>query len=490
MNFTLALLFVAAGILLAALSTWVSGRLRIASPAVFLIGATAVSNLVPGWRPLSHSTDEAIVSVALALILFDGGSRIGLRRFRASALSATWIAVAGTVLTAAGIALVMHLVFGFDWFGAVLLGAALSPTDPAVVFSVLAGKEIAGRAGTILEAESGLNDPVGIALLASILGASGGVAAIAGQASLEFVVQMAVGALVGVAGGLGLRWLMRHVLLSSAALHMAVTVGAALVVYSAGALAHGSGFLAVFVAGILVGDVRAPFTRDVRGFSAGVANLGEIVTFTVLGLAVDWRQVVAPDVLVPGVVLAVVLTVILRPALVGLIALPVRLPRGERWFVLLAGLKGAVPILLGITLLEADAPGAQRLFDTIVVVVLVSVLAQASIVPWLARRLTVPIEQVPVTPWVAGLRFEQEPADARQFVVQPGAPADGRSIAELDLPDTAWISMVSRDGAPVPVKAGTRLRGGDLVLAFADEDSGLPRLFDRPGEPGATESDA
>ena len=154
-------------------------------------------------------TVERIVTAALVVILFDGGMHIGWNRFRSQAKAVVWLGVAGTVATAGGLALICRFVLGLDWRESLLLGTALAPTDPAVVFSVLGGQEITGRTGTLLEGESGANDPVGIAMMVALLGsqsASGGAALAHGL--IEFVVQMAVGAAIGIGGGLGLRFLM------------------------------------------------------------------------------------------------------------------------------------------------------------------------------------------------------------------------------------------------------------------------------------------
>jgi cell volume regulation protein A len=157
----------------AVLSSRVSERLRIPAPAFFLIGAAIASDLWPRLGALSHGTVEQVVTIALAIILFDGGMHIGWRRFRTAALATIWIGVAGTLITAAAIALTAHLLFSFDWRIALLLGTALAPTDPAVVFSVLGRREITGRSGVLLQGESGANDPVGIALLVALLMATG-----------------------------------------------------------------------------------------------------------------------------------------------------------------------------------------------------------------------------------------------------------------------------------------------------------------------------
>lgn len=456
-------------------------RIRIPAPALFLVAAAVASNVFPALAHIPLVVDERIVTVALIVILFDGGMHIGWSRFRSTAGPITWIGAVGTALTAAAVALAARFLLGFDWQAALLLGAALSPTDPAVVFSVLGRKEVQGRSGTLLEGESGFNDPVGIALLGVLLAAGTGAGAVAGGVG-EFLLQMVVGLAVGAVGGLVLGWFQRHVRLPNEALYPLRTLAFAALVYGAATLLHGSGFLAVFLAGILVGDNRAPYQPEVRRFSSGVSSLAEIIAFTVLGLSVDLNDVMRADVLVPGVVLAALLILLIRPLLVGPLLLPLRMTRGERGFVLFAGLKGAVPILLGILIRDAEVPDAVRLAAIIFVVVVISVLLQGGLVPQVAAWFRVPMRDVEQQPFGAGLRFSEEPEELRRFVVDDGSPADGASVADLALGERGWVSLVRRGGASVPLRGSTRLQAGDEVLVFADLEPEIDHLFrsDRP----------
>src|ERR1700759_3656429 len=191
--------------LLAGASNRLSERIRIPAPAIFLIAAAVVSDLVPRLQQVPIVTVQRVVTVMLILLLFDGGMHIGWRRFRSAAGPVLWIGVLGTFVTTAGLAVAAHLVFGFGWRDALLLGVALAPTDPAVVFSVLGRPEETGRSGTILEGEAGANDPVGIAAMAAVLtAAGGGFWSQAGAGTTEFLLEMVIGGAVGVVGGLGL----------------------------------------------------------------------------------------------------------------------------------------------------------------------------------------------------------------------------------------------------------------------------------------------
>ncbi|GAA4165999.1 cation:proton antiporter [Gryllotalpicola daejeonensis] len=478
--FDLIVTVVAGVIALAVLSQLLSQRVRIPAPAFFLVAAALAALFLPPVSAHTRLLDERIVSIALAVILFDGGMHIGWRRFRAAAAPIVWLGILGTALTAAAVAASAHFIFGFGITAALLLGAALSPTDPAVVFSVLGRKEIGGRSGTILEGESGANDPVGIAIMASLLAASGTGWAAVGSGALEFLLQLGIGAAVGIVGGFGLRLLLHRLVLPNEALASVIAIACGVFLYGAGAVAHGSGFLAIFVAGILVGDLRAPYKTEITRFSSGAASLAEIVAFTVLGLTVQLDYVLRPEVWLTGLGIAALLVFVIRPVLVGLVALPIRIDWGERAFVLWAGLKGAVPILLGLLVVSAGAPGAHELYAVVFVVVLVSVVLQGGLVPLLGRVLRVPMRELETRPWALDVRFASPPQNLERHTVEAGSPADGAAAGQLIAGDSAWIAMVSRAGEMVPVRNSTRLQAGDVVLTDIDDDNDVSALFEGP----------
>jgi cell volume regulation protein A len=466
--FAIALLLFAGALLIAVGSNRLAQRVRVPAPAMFLVLAAVASLLFPELRRLSIVNDQRIVTVALAIILFEGGMHIGWNRMRQAAGAVVWLGVMGTVVTAGAMAVCAHLVFGLDWRAALLIGAALAPTDPAVVFSVLGRREVTGRSGVLLEGESGANDPVGIALMVSLLAASGGGWEALGTGVAYFALQLAVGAVVGIAGGWLLLRLMRRVPLPNEALYPLQTIAFALLLYAGAAALHGSGFLAVFVAGILVGDERAPYKREIERFTGALASLSEIVAFVVLGLSVDLATVFHPSRIGTALGLAALLIFVVRPLLVGLVLWPVRLGRGERLFVLLSGLKGAVPILLGTYVLAEHSAHAVQIYDIVFVVVLLSVVLQGGAVPALAARFGVPMRVVDPEPWALGMRFRDEPHGLHRYVVQRGSPAEGCTIRGLDVGESFWISMISRGGRLVQVRGDTELQAGDEVLALAD----------------------
>jgi cell volume regulation protein A len=458
--------------LFAVASNRISERIRVPAPAIFLIVAAVASDLLPALGGVPVIDVQRVVTVMLVVLLFDGGMHIGWRRFRTAAGPVLWIGIVGTLLTAVGVAVVAHLAFGLDTRSSLLLGVALAPTDPAVVFSVLGRREVSGRSGTVLEGESGANDPVGIAAMAAVLGAgtSGGWSAV-GSGAGEFALQMGIGAGVGLVGGYGLAVAMRRLALPNGSLYPLRTLLAAGALYGIATLAHGSGFLAVFVAGIVVGDIRAPYKAEIERFHSALASLAEIVAFAALGLTVSVTSLAHGDAWLIGLGLAALLALVVRPLLVGGLLLPLRLSGGEKLFIMWSGLKGAVPILLGTYLLSAAVPHAEQLYQIVVVVVAFSVIVQGGLVPGVARRVGVPMRVVEPEPWTLGLRLREEPTGLRQHVVSDGAPADGTAIKDLSLGEDVWISNVTRDGQLIPVSGKTVLRAGDQVLMLVDPDN-------------------
>ncbi|MBQ1016823.1 cation:proton antiporter [Micromonospora sp. D93] len=463
---------------LAVLSNRLADRLRVPAPALFLFAAAIASDVYPKLSELSLHTVRHLVEIALVLVLFSGGMNMGWRRLRPSLGPVALVGVVGTLLTAGVLALTLRWVFGFDWLAALLVGTALSPTDPAAVFSVLGRRTVVGRSGTILEGESGANDPVGIALMVSLLaaGTAGGWSAVSAGAG-EFALQLVVGTAVGLAGGWLILLLMRRVALPDESLYPLQVLFAAAAVYGAATLARGSGFLAVFLAGIVVGDAQAPFKREIQRFHGAMASLGEILAFGLLGLIVSLRSMVTENAWLIGLALALLLTFVIRPLIVGGLLTAVRLRWGERVFIVWSGLKGAVPILLGTFILTADLEQDLRLFDIIFAVVAFSIVVQGGLVPLVARWCRVPMRTTPLQPWAVGIRLQGEPVGLRHYTIAAGAPADGRPLFELSRDEGVWVSLVAREGDQLQLGRETVLRAGDEVLVAGGEQPAAKWIF-------------
>jgi potassium/hydrogen antiporter len=390
-NFGFILVLVAGGFAAGVLATRIGDRIPVPAPAIFLVAAALVSDLWPSvYAHVQFKTVERIAVVALIVILFNGGMDIGWRRFRASAGPILSLGIFGTFATAAITTLVAHYGLGFDWRLSGLLGAALAPTDPAVMFSVLGGREIKGRSGTTLEGEAGVNDPAGIALMIGMIELATHDHASFAVVVREFVVEMAVGCAVGVAGAVLLVGVLRRLRLAAEGLYPVFVLMAAALLYGLTSLAHGSGFLAVFIVGLSLSDAGIPVRSEVKAFHTSLAGFAELVVFVALGLTVHLGEI-SGRIWFEGVVLALVLALVARPLAVLASLVHARLSRAERLFIIWSGLKGAVPILLAAFAVIEGVPGAGRHYAIVFVVVLVSVVGQGSLVSLAARRLGIPM---------------------------------------------------------------------------------------------------
>jgi len=469
-DFAVIVLVVALALFIAILLRSLTARFAVPAAALFLVLPPIAAELFPSLgNALSIVEVERITTVALILILFDGGLHIGVRRFRQSAGPILTLGVVGTFATAALIAAAGHWLLGLDWTLAGLVGAALAPTDPAVTFSVFGNREIRGRSGTILEGESGANDPVGIALMIGMIEFATEEGSSFSVVVHEFVVEMAVGVAVGVAGALLLLPLLRRLTLPEPSLYPLRILAGAGVVYGASALLHGSGFIAVFVAGILLGDEAMPRKGEIERFAVGLASLAEITAFIALGLTIDLGTLNDGGLWLDGTILFLLLTLVIRPLAVGPLLLLSRLRPGERLFVMFGGLKGAVPILLAALAVIAHVEHETYLYGVVYVVVLFSVAIQGTAMPVMAARFGIPFRTV-----------AHELAEAREFTVARSAFADGRRVDALPLAERAWVGGVLRNDYRVQVAGNLTLEPGDRIDVYCEpkDEPALRRIFE------------
>jgi cell volume regulation protein A len=485
-DFATLVLIVAGGFALAALSTRLTERVPVPAPALFLVAAAVVSDLWPAiYDEVAIRTVERVAVVALVVILFNGGIDIGSARLRGALAPVLSLGLVGTFLTAGGIALVAHVVLGMDWMLAGLVGAALAPTDPAVMFSVLGSREIGGRSGTTLEGEAGMNDPAGIALMLGMIELATHDDATLSVVATEFLVEMSIGAAIGLLGARLMVPILRRARLPSESLYPVLALFLAFVLYGVASVAHGSGFLAVFLAGLAVGDARLPYKAGIERFQDSLAGLAELVVFVALGATVRLADLGARD-WVEGIVLVMVLAVVIRPLVVAATLAGVRMTRAEKAFIAFAGLKGAVPVLLAAFAVLGGAGGAQRIYGLVFVAVLVSVVAQGTLVPFVAARLGIPMRLRERLPWELSVRVGEEPTGAREYVVAAGCEAEETAIADLPLTDYGWVTLVVRDGVAIQPAADLRLRANDrvLILSELEREPDLTETFGATSDSG------
>lgn len=467
------LLLVASGLLvLGVIASKTSGRLGVPALLLFvLIGMLAGSEGPGGIAFDDPWLAQSLGVVALAFILFAGGVDTEWGAVRPVLGPGLALATLGVVLTAGVLGGVVHAVLDVPVPHALLLGAIVSSTDAAAVFAVLRSRNVSLRGGLkpLLELESGSNDPMAVFLtLAGIrllMEPGTGV----GDVALGFALQMSLGAAAGHLMGRLTVALVNRIRLEYEGLYPVLTLSLVLLTYAGTTALGGNGFLAVYAAGLVVGNASLVHKRSLTRFHDGLAWLMQIAMFLTLGLLVYPSRLAA--VVGAGVVTAAVLMLVARPLAVFLTLLPVRMDGREKVMVAWVGLRGAVPIVLATFPLLAGVDGAPRLFDLVFFVVLASVLLQGTSIPFVARWLGV---DAPLPPRPVAVREEPHLAgDAagrlQEIHVGTGSSAAGRRIMELGLPANVLIVLLKRGNEVLIPDGGTVVEAGDELVILADE---------------------
>ncbi len=425
-------------------------------------------------------------TVALTMILFDGGLNTPWSHVRRYGAPAGILATLGVVGTAGLVAFVTHQL-GFPWSFALLLGAVVSSTDAAAVFSVIRGSRLnlSKRVTVTLEAESGINDPVAV-ILTTVLTTNllRPVEGLGVTLAVHVVREIVVGLAMGIALGYVARLLLVRLRSTSSGLYPIVTTAFAFSSYGLTALVGGSGFLAVYVAALVIGHGQIPFRTGIVRVHDALAWLSQITMFLVLGLLVAPSRVL--EIAVPGVAIALFLAFIARPVVVALCLAPFRYPLAEVGYIGWVGLRGAVPIILSTIPVLAGAPGAQRLFDLVFFIVVVNAIIPGATVAWITRRLGLEEGDVPSPP--AMLHIESMlplGGDLMSFYVDEDLAVAGASLADLPFPEGAAVTLMLRGDQLLPPKGSTVIMPGDHVYVFSRaEDAPVIRLmFGQPEEP-------
>ncbi len=417
-----------------------------------------------------------IGSIALALILFDSGFNTRAQTLRTAALPATSLAVLGVVLTAGLVGVAARWILGLEWIEAFLLGAIVGSTDAAAVFFLLrtGGVSLRERIRATLEVESSSNDPVAIFLtigLIELILAGAGLEAATITLLGDFVRQIGLGAIVGLAGGYGIRAIINRTDLDSG-LYPVAFVALGLAVFGATSLAGGSGFLAVFIAGVFAGNSEIRNAASLRRFSHALTWLSQITMFLTLALLATPSEF--PEVLLPGIALGVFLMLVARPVAVVLSILPFRFSWRETTFIGWVGLRGAVSILLGILPIVAGLPNGQVLFNVTFIIVLTSLLVQGWSIRPMARwlGLIVPARLGPIQ------RTELEiPGGGGYEVVAYRVRPDSKVAKGDRLPRWARPSLIVRGGSSLRPHSAGPLQPDDQI--FIVTSSRYVPLLDR-----------
>lgn len=473
------ILFIGVLFLFSILASVVSARLGLPVLLMFLGLGMLAGEDGPGGIQFSDVQGAHLIgSMALAIILFDGGLRTKVAIFRVALWPAAWLATGGVLITAGVTAAVAMLIFELNWLQGLLLGAIVGSTDAAAVFSLLHahGLALKQRVAAILEIESGSNDPMAVFLVIALVEMlSTGQGVYSWTLLREFFTQMSIGAFAGLGGGYLLCRLINRLPLSGG-LYPLLALSGALGIYGGAAVIGGSGFLAVYLAGLMLGNRRLQAANNIERFHDGMAWLSQIGMFLMLGL------LVTPSALLPiawqALLLAAVLILIARPLAVLISLAPFRFPWREQVFISWVGLRGAVPIVLALFPLLAELDHATLYFNVAFFVVLVSLLVQGWSVAPAARWLD--LEVPTMSEVVQRVELDvpgQSDFELMGYRLAEDSPALARPATELPLPNGVQLAAVLRGQDALRTDQAVEMQIGDRVYLIARPED--VRLLDR-----------
>lgn len=476
-------LLLVAGVLtaLGILSSKFSARLGLPVLVLFLVvGMLAGSEGIGGIPFENYQLAHGIGTVALAFILFDGGLRSPMSSLRLAWKPSAVLATAGVLVTSIAAGLVAMVALDLSPLEGLLLGSIVGSTDAAAVFTLLrsAGIRLRPRLSAVLEIESGANDPMAIFLTVGLIQVLTGEVVLGPQLVLLFVQQMGLGLAIGFGVGRVSVWLINRINLDAAGLYPVLTAACGALAFGLAAVLGGSGFLAIYVAGIVLGNSKLVFHKGTLLFHDGIAWAGQIVMFVVLGLLSfpsSLFKVTGPALLIAGA-----LTFVARPLAVVPLLLPFRFSWNEIALVSWLGLKGAVPIILATYPLIFGLTVGPLLFNVVFFVVLLSAVVQGGTLPWVARRLKLEEEAEPEPPLSLEISsLHHVDADIVDYSVKAGSRAAGRRLSELALPEGAVVAMIAREKTLIPPRGSTAIFPGDHVFIVVTREARDPvdRVF-------------
>ena len=426
---------------------------------------------------------QAVGTVALCVILFSGGMDTKLSEIRPVALPGVMLSTVGVLCTTALTGLFIYLIsgwqhteIGFSLLGSLLLAATMSSTDSASVFNILRTQRINLRHNLrpMLELESGSNDPMAYLLTIVLIQViqSGGFSA--GDIALSLVLQFAVGAAAGFLLGKAAVWLVNRIDLKNEELYPVLMVSFAFIIYCGTFLLKGNGYLAVYLAGLVIGNSRLVHKKETCTFLNGVTWLLQVVMFLVLGLLVNPHEMLG--VTVTAVLVSLFMMFVARPASVWLSLLPFgrRIGRKSKLFVSWVGLRGAAPILFATYPVVAQVPGGEQIFNIVFFVTLISLVAQGMTLPWAARRLDLcdPVEEKPD---FFGIEFpDTMDSSLHELRCTKKMLAQGDHIRDIPFPRGVLVMLVKRDDRFLVPNGDLQLLPGDTLLIVAQDGAQPP----------------
>lgn len=466
-------------------ATMLAGRLRVPGLVLFLglgmlIGSDGLGLIEFGASRSDIELARTLGVIALALILFEGGLAAGWREIRPVLPTGLALATVGTFLTAAITGLAAHFLLRIGLLEGLLLGAVMSTTDTAAVFSVLRGSSLRRRLARTLEAEAGFNDPLAILLVIGFIEWIRRPGYGLDDMAVLLVRQLTIGGAVGLVTGLLAVRALEPLRLPSLGLYPVASVATCGIAFGAADVSHGSGFLAVYLAGLTLGSAAIPGRRTIEAFHAGVAWVCQIALFLLLGLLVFPSRL--GDVAVDGLIVTAVLVLVARPLAALVCTLPARYSARETLLLGWAGLRGALPVVFATFPVLEGVAGAERFFDIVFFTVLVSTLVQGITFEPLARALGLTSKEPALPrPLVEVGTIRRLGAEVLEFPVRAGDAAVGRLVRELGLPRDALVSVIVRGDQALLPRGSTEIAAGDRlhILVRRDHRQLVEDLFER-----------
>ncbi|PRY50551.1 potassium/proton antiporter (CPA1 family) [Geodermatophilus tzadiensis] len=460
---TVALAVGALVVLVAAIALRLADRLGLPSLLLYLALGVALGESGAGIQFEDFALTQTLGVAALVVILAEGGLTTRWNDVRRAIGPGLSLATVGVVVSVATTAAVAVWLLGLDWPFALLLGAVVSSTDAAAVFATLRRLPLPRRVAAALEAESGLNDaPVILLVMVLADTLTGGAASAWWVTAVVVVAELVGGSVVGVALGAAGAWLLRRSALPLSGFYPLATLALCVLAYASATLAHTSGFVAVYLCGLVLGNAALPHRAASIGFAEGMASLAQIGLFVLLGLLVSPGRL--PEAIGPALLVGGALLLVARPLSVAASLVWFRMPWAQQVFISWAGLRGAVPIVLATFPLTAQVPEATLVFDTVFVLVVVFTLVQGWSLPWVARRLGIATPLTPRDVEVESAPLEELDAELMQMRVPEGSRLHGVYLPELRLPEDAAVVLIVRDGRSFVPDRTTRLMRGDQAL--------------------------
>ena len=462
-------------LLLGIVSSKLSTRLGMPVLVLFLlVGMLAGSEGIGGIEFEDYRLAHAVGTIALAIILFDGGLGTSLAAIRISWKPSVLLATVGVVLTAGITGIAASYILGISMLEGMLLGSIVASTDASAVFSILRGSGVGlpKKIAATLEVESASNDPIAIFLTVGCIELLLGNVTLGPNLLGLFAAQMIVGTAVGLVGGYAASWVVNRIELGAAGMYPVLVSAFCLLTYGVAVQLHGSGFLAVYLAGVVIGNKKLMFQQGVRRFHDAIAWLAQIIMFVTLGLLCFPSRLL--EVSGKALLIAVVLMFVARPLAVVASVLPFKFNLRELAFTSWVGLKGAVPITLAtFPLMFATAEKslqANLIFDVVFFIVVVSATIQGTSLTPAARWLGLEVPrdpEPPVTLEITSLRNVD--GKVVDYTITPDSKAAGRLVKELALPAGVVIAMIVRGGKIIPPQGGTSISAGDHVILVLRE---------------------